>query len=137
MLQKRFSSMERIFFPIVAAVVLFGPSLRGKRIIVRTDNEAVVSIVNRQTSKCPEIMKLLRFVVLQCLKNNVAFSARHIPGCENNVADALIVPLSGGVLSKFSTTGRAGGTSGSRVSLEPLEAVAQQLLTPSLKKVPG
>ena len=34
-------------------------------------------------------MKLLRFFVLQCLKNNVAFSTRHIPGCENNVADAL------------------------------------------------
>ena len=55
--------MERILFPIVASIVLWGTSLRGKKIIVRTDNEAVVSIVNVQTSKCPEIMLLLRFFV--------------------------------------------------------------------------
>ena len=54
-----------------------------------TYNEAVVSIINGQTSKCIEITKFLRFFFLQCLKNNVAFSARHIPGCENNVAEAL------------------------------------------------
>ena len=54
--------MERILFPIVASMVLWGTSLRGKRIIVRTDNEAVVSIVNGQTSKCPEIMQLLNFL---------------------------------------------------------------------------
>ena len=70
-------------------MVLWGTSLRCKRIIERRDNEAVVSVVNGQTSKYPEIMQLLRFFVLQCLKNNVAFSARQIPGCENNVAEAL------------------------------------------------
>ena len=53
-----------------------------------TYNEAVVSIINGHTSKCLEITKLLRFF-LQCLKNNDAFSATHIPGCENNVAEAL------------------------------------------------
>ena len=91
-------TVERILFPIVAPMVLWGTSLRGKRIIVRPDNEAAVSIVNGQTSKCPEIMQLLRFFVLQLLKNKVAFSARHISGCENNVADAW-PPLSGRTLS--------------------------------------
>jgi hypothetical protein len=76
-------------FPIVVAIVLWGNRLKGKRIILRCDNEAVVCIINKQTSKCPLIMKLLRFFVLQCLKNNLAFSARHVPGKENNVADAL------------------------------------------------
>ena len=47
-------------FPIVAPMVLWGTSLRGRKIIVRTDNAAAVSIVNGQTSKCPEIMQLLR-----------------------------------------------------------------------------
>ncbi len=77
------------FFPILTAIVLWGEPLRGKRIILRTDNQSVVSIVNRQTSKCSKIMQLVRFFVLQCFKFNVSFYANHIPGKCNNIADAL------------------------------------------------
>ena len=45
-----------------------------------------------------------------------------------------LCPASGEALSKFSATDRAGGISGSRVSLEPIKAIAQQLLTASLAK---
>ena len=34
-------------------------------------------------------MKLVRFLVLQCLKNNIKLSARHVPGKKNDVADSL------------------------------------------------
>lgn len=77
------------FFPVLVSLVLWGNLLRGKRIIVRSDNEAVVAILNKQTSRCPDIMKLVRFFVLQCLKLNVGFKARHIPGKDNDIADAL------------------------------------------------
>ena len=77
------------FFPIVIAIVLWGHTLSGKRIILRSDNEAVVVIVNKQTSKCPHVMKLMRFMVLQCLKHNILFCAKHIPGKRNDIADAL------------------------------------------------
>ena len=77
------------FFPIVIAVVLWGHLFRGKRILIRSDNEAVVAILNKQSSKCANIMQLVRFFVLQCLKHNVAFKARHIPGIDNNIADSL------------------------------------------------
>ena len=77
------------FFPIVVAVALWGRLLVGKRILIRSDNEAVVAILNKQSSKCADIMNLVRFFVLQCLKHNVAFKARHIPGIKNNIADAL------------------------------------------------
>ena len=77
------------FFPVVVAIVIWGNSLKGKRIIIRSDNAAVVAIINKQSSKCSEIMKLVRFFVLQCLKFNVSFSARHIPGIDNNIADSL------------------------------------------------
>ena len=112
--------MERILFPIVAPMVLWGTSLRGKRIIVRTDNAAAVFIVNGQTSKCPEIMQLLSCFVLQFLKNKVAFSVRHISGCENNVTDACPPPFRWNAFDVYSTTGRAKRTSGFRVSLEPI-----------------
>lgn len=77
------------FFPVAVAVVLWCHLLQGKRILIRSDNVAVVSILNKQTSKCPVIMRLLRFVVLQCLKYNTVISARHLPGESNEVADSL------------------------------------------------
>ena len=77
------------FFPIVASVVLWGDSLKGKRIFIRSDNQAVVAIINKQTSRCPDIMKLVRFFVLQCLKLSLSFKARHIPGIDNAIADSL------------------------------------------------
>lgn len=77
------------FFPVVVALTLWGESLSGKRVLIRSDNQAVVAIINNQTSKCPHIMKLVRFFVLQCLRKNVSFKAKHIPGVENNIADAL------------------------------------------------
>ncbi len=77
------------FFPIVVSVVLWGDQLKGKRIILRSDNMPAVAIINKQLSKCPHIMKLLRFFILQRLKSNVAFCVKHIPGKSNNKADAL------------------------------------------------
>ena len=63
------------FFPIVTAVCLWGQLLKGKRIILKCDNQAVVAILNKQTSKCSLVLKLLRFMVLQCLKFNLSFRA--------------------------------------------------------------
>ena len=77
------------FFPIVTAVCLWGQLLKGKRIILKCDNQAVVAILNKQTSKCSLVMKLLRFMVLQCLKFNLSVRAEYIPGKINNIADSL------------------------------------------------
>ena len=49
------------FFPVVAALTLWGKQLKGKRILIRSDNAAVVSIINTQSPKCPRIMNLVRF----------------------------------------------------------------------------
>ena len=77
------------FFPVVVAITLWGKSLSGRHIWIRSDNRAVVDIINKQTSKCPLIMKLLRYFVLVCLRDNVTIKAKHIPGVQNNIADAL------------------------------------------------
>ena len=52
------------FFPILVVVTLWGNILKGKRIIFRSDNMSVISIINKQTSRSPKIMKLMRFFVL-------------------------------------------------------------------------
>ena len=76
-------------FPIVLALDLWGPLLRNQRVFFWSDNEAVVSIINRQTSRCPKIMALVRKLVVRCLEFNIHFKARHIPGLDNGIADAL------------------------------------------------
>ena len=53
------------------------------------DNEAVVHIINKQTSKDPKVMSVLRFFIIQCMKYNILFRAKHVPGQKNVLADAL------------------------------------------------
>ena len=76
-------------FPIVLALRLWGPVLSNKCVIFWSDNEAVVTIINRQTSRCCHIMQLVRTLVIRCLELNIHFKARHIPGIDNGIADAL------------------------------------------------
>ena len=50
---------------------------------------AVVHILNKQTSKDSDIMKLVRQFVLLIMKYNVMFKAFHLPGICNTAADQL------------------------------------------------
>ena len=76
-------------FPIVLALRLWGSMLQNTRVVFWTDNQAVVAIMYRQTSRCPKIMKLVRTLVIRCLGLNILFKARHVPGIDNGIADAL------------------------------------------------
>ena len=63
--------------------------MRNKCIVFFSDNQAVVEIINKQTSKDRSIMVLLRHFVLCTLKYNILFHAKHIAGCINRKSDAL------------------------------------------------
>ncbi|KAM3928086.1 uncharacterized protein RB166_006214 [Leptodactylus fuscus] len=76
-------------FPIVVSVILWGPLLRDRRVTFWCDNESVVHAINNLTSSSLPVLSLLRHMVLRCLEMNIWFRARHVPGCKNNVADAL------------------------------------------------
>lgn len=76
-------------FPIVVAVELWGSVLRDKRVRFWTDNISVVHCINRLSSSSPPVLSLLRHLVLRCLQQNIWFRARHVPGVNNTVADAL------------------------------------------------
>ena len=54
-----------------------------------TDNESVVHVINKQTSRDTYLLSLIRKVVLTCLRNNILFRAKHIPGIKNGLADSL------------------------------------------------
>ncbi|XP_063054526.1 uncharacterized protein LOC134448797 [Engraulis encrasicolus] len=76
-------------YPIVVACVLWGSSWCRKRIVFYCDNEAVVAIINKGRSKCPKLMALVRRLTWQSVMGNFVFSAAHVPGHSNVIADAL------------------------------------------------
>jgi hypothetical protein len=53
------------------------------------DNETLVFILDKQTSKDSCLMFLVRKLVLLALKFNILFSAKHLPGKVNIYSDAL------------------------------------------------
>ena len=70
-------------FPIVLVMHIWGHLMADKCVIFFTDNAAVVYIINKQTSKLQSIIVLIRDLVLSCLRHNVLFHAKHIPGFYN------------------------------------------------------
>lgn len=65
--------------PIVAAIWLWQDNLAAKKLIINTDNMALVHILNSQTSKPQRVMSLLRPLVLVCIKSNIQIKSIHIP----------------------------------------------------------
>ena len=76
-------------YPIMAAVRVWGASWANKSVCFFTENEALVPMIDNQTSLELHIMALLRPLVLACLRFNINFAARHIPGRINTLADKL------------------------------------------------
>lgn len=76
-------------FPIVLVLEMWHSSLTNKCVQFHSDNLTVVHIINKQTSKDPVLMRLVRRLVLQCLKHNILFRAVHVAGLDNTCADHL------------------------------------------------
>ena len=76
-------------YPIVAAVETWEAAWANSSVCFYTDNEALVAIINKQTSKEPCVMARLRLLILSCLRRNINFTACHIPGRDNTLADRL------------------------------------------------
>ena len=61
----------------------------ARPLVFVTDNAALVSIINQQTSKHKLVMILIRDLVLTTLTYNIIFRGRHISGLNNTRADCL------------------------------------------------
>lgn len=77
------------FYPIILALHMCGPLWKIHSILFFTDNEALESVINKQTSRVNEVIRTVRYMVLQCLNLNILFKAKHIPGNKNIFADCL------------------------------------------------
>lgn len=76
-------------FPIVLAMELWGQRLANHRVVFLSDNFTTVQVINHKSSRCPDMMRLVRRLVVVALAHNIAFSSEHIPGKTNMVADLL------------------------------------------------
>lgn len=75
--------------PIVLALEIWGSQLRNRCIILHFDNEAVLYILNKQTSKDSHVMVLVRRLVIACMKHNILVRSAHIHGKDNVLPDLL------------------------------------------------
>jgi hypothetical protein len=76
-------------YPIVIAVEVWGAALRNRRLVLHTNNMSLVTVLQKQTSKDPLSMCLIRRLVMVCLQQNILLHAHHVPGVDNGPADAL------------------------------------------------
>ncbi|VDI41059.1 Hypothetical predicted protein [Mytilus galloprovincialis] len=74
--------------PILLALCIWAPLLKNSKILFRTDNIALVDILNKRTSKSKRVMSIIRPFVLRSMNYNIQFKAKHIVGAKNNIADA-------------------------------------------------
>lgn len=75
--------------PIVLAFFLFKTQFLDKKIPFHTENKALVSILNKKSSKSLRVMELVRPLVLHSMVNNIYFKACHIAGDNNAIADSI------------------------------------------------
>ena len=77
------------FYPIVLSLFLWGPEMKDRCILLFTDNNALVHVINKQSCKDKRLMRFVRQLVLICLRHNILFKAKHILGSRNILADTL------------------------------------------------
>jgi hypothetical protein len=88
---------------VVLAFIIWGSEVKNKKILLRIDNQALVSIVNKRTSKSKRVMVLIRQLVFLNMYNNVQFKSVHIEGEHNEIADALLQNCTISVKTALST----------------------------------
>ena len=75
--------------PIVIAASIWGHTWRRKRILFKSDNMAVVSILKTRTSRDNLLMHMLRCLSFYATFYAFDFESAHIPGTQNTAADAI------------------------------------------------
>ena len=69
--------------------LLWGHLIQNRCILFFTDNEALVYIINKQSCRNRHLMFFVRKLVSVCLKYNILFKAKHVPGACNKLMDSL------------------------------------------------
>ena len=76
-------------YALVAGMLTWETYIKNARVTVFCDNKAAIQMVNKTTSSCPQCMKLIRILVLNCLKFNRWVKVKFVSTKVNGIADAL------------------------------------------------
>lgn len=83
------SIAHKELLPIVMASMIWGKYWAGKVVKFVSDNEAVVAVLKSLASKDMGLSQLLKCLVFTAATHNFWFTAQHLPGRSNILADAL------------------------------------------------
>lgn len=76
-------------YPVLLAARTWGHLWRGRHVVVWTDNDPAVFVINSGTSRTPRVMEWLRELFFISAECDFRLTARHVPGKFNMLADAL------------------------------------------------
>lgn len=76
-------------FVVLFMIASIGPHAPNSTIKFLVDNQADAAIINRQSTRSPSLLSLLRSIYSVATQHNLSIIAQHIPGTTNTYADAL------------------------------------------------
>ena len=83
------SSNFRELKTVLLMLQRWGTQLRGRRVLVRTDNTTTACAVNRGYAKHEGLEDLAEAIRALAASLEISLAARHVPGLKNGLADAL------------------------------------------------
>ena len=78
-------------YAIFAALATWGSHelLKNTRVEIYCDNETIQNWINNMTGSCPQSMKLIHMIALDCIRFNRRLFVLHVKSTESTLADAL------------------------------------------------
>jgi hypothetical protein len=88
-LQKDTHICYREMLALLVAATVWGRHWAGKNVLFHCDNMGVVGAVESGTSKCPQLMNLIRKLFFIAARHQFDFKTVYVSTTDNNLADAL------------------------------------------------
>ena len=86
---KQIDITAKELLPIIMALAIWGKHWLGRTVLIRTNNMAVVHILNSGSARNKDVMHLLHSFFFILAQWSISITPQHLPGCHNQVADAL------------------------------------------------
>ena len=83
LLQLNISITHLELFNVFVALKVWGPNWSARKLVIRLDNSAAVSIINSGFTRDPLLATIVRNIWFEGAVNDIQIWATHVPGVEN------------------------------------------------------
>eukprot|EP01113_Clastostelium_recurvatum_P021796 TRINITY_DN2587_c0_g2_i1.p2 TRINITY_DN2587_c0_g2~~TRINITY_DN2587_c0_g2_i1.p2 ORF type:complete len:510 (-),score=73.18 TRINITY_DN2587_c0_g2_i1:1021-2550(-) len=87
--EARQSSNYRELSAVLRSLIQLKERLRGKTVLLRSDNSSTVAYINNFGGKIDNLDVVAEQIRVLCLEHNIILSAKHLPGLDNIIPDRL------------------------------------------------